>query len=653
MKQKSTYLTVILLTVFCFNINNLTAGGKVSVKYPEPEVSAKVAPLTLDNVRYSKNINKTQANFQFIVFDSLANVYSYGNMMTNKAIKYEPYTSTIVTVKRGFIDNDRYPNYTGSNTKNNLFVRYSNTWGKTWEPAKVLYDKNIYSFDEARYPSCYPFEFEGSLAVAFNAPRVIEKQSVWTGHLLGFWSNDYGSVPVKQAKIVKNRTGLEWSTDSRVLAGPLDGGESFYHFILSRISPTDEQDVNNANHIGFIKTVDLDENSTQVVPQQWESSNFRTAQAGYRSNEIVDLKKDYLDNFYFAAFGGFTSLPTTKNSVGISISTDKGDNWSDFKVMPWSIANNFIMAKGHPSDSANFVYDNKSFVVYENGETVECSFAVKLLAWGTGTTKTYVVELIYTPSTNTWRINEIAGDIGSYILYQDILDNNNQRTNWNDHELEITRTVDGRHLLVKWVGIIGFNPDDNTFETTDIFTSIRNTSTNVWQTPTNITNSDELDRMTMLPDYIPDNLIDIPIFKMVTVTSASMTDTEKYNEQFYGGKDQYLVVGHFNQSVGVLEEEEPCDCKQLQIQKICPNPIVGDGTIAVTIFMPEENHADISLYDASGRLIDDLKEYDGTYKFQASTINIDLSNRNLPTGAYYINLIGCGQKTTKMFTVVK
>jgi hypothetical protein len=50
---------------------------------------------------------------------------------------------------------------------------------------------------------------------------------------------------------------LEWGIDSRVYANSTEDGEGFYHLIVSRISPTNDQDVANANHIGLRKVLGL------------------------------------------------------------------------------------------------------------------------------------------------------------------------------------------------------------------------------------------------------------------------------------------------------------------------------------------------------------------------------------------------------------
>lgn len=643
------YAFILTVLIFGFDSSKALAEKNVTPKYPEVEQSARIGFLSPDKVIYPKNENKKLGNVNFIVFDSLANVYSYGNMMSNKAIKYNPQFNTLVTVKRGYVDLDKYPAYPDGNTKNNLFLRTSTDWGKTWAPEIKLYDNRIQTFHEARYPSVATFNFGGNLAVAYNAARVIEKQSVWTGHIIGFWNQEFSSINIGHANPITDYTGLEWGIDSRVIADANESGEGFYHFIAGRVSPTVASNTAEANNIGWRRTIDIDNLVEHVIPDQWASSNFRTVAEGFRSNELVDLKKDNLGNFYLAVFGGFEGYYTTKNSFGVSKSTDKGNSWTSFNIIPWNVVNAYTMAKGHPSDSANFLYQNKGFVVLDNGEY---SFATKILAWGNGTTESYIVELVYNQTTDTWRINEIADELIGTFNYRDINDSNDQPTNWNDHELDIVRTVDGQTLLAKWVEIMGFNPETSTFQTTDVFFSTRSINSNTWSEPMNVTNSDDLDRMTLLPDYIPNDLIDIPLFKLVTKTAPEMTAQEAFTEQFYGGKDQYLVVGHVNAVVGV-KDEEPCDCDKLQIQKITPNPISGDNVFTVTIFMPQENTIDISIYDASGKLVNDLKDLDKRYGQGQRILEIDLTGNALPIGSYYINILACGQNKTKLFNVIR
>lgn len=649
MKISTILLIALAFVSLSINHSKLLAKETIEAKYISPAGSAVMPTVAVENLKNNKDINRKQGNINFIKFDSLANTYSYGNMMTNKAIKYDAQSGTLVTVKRGFVDNDRYPSYTGDNNKNNLFLRKSTDWGLTWDAPQKVYDVNLTSKNEARYPSVATFSYEGKLAVAYNASRVIEKQSIWTGHIVGFWNEEYGGINVAHSNAIPNRNTLEWGIDSRILAQTDDTGERIIQFSVGRVSPIAEEDTFNANHMGWRRVSDLSDESIEMnIPEQWASNKFRTTAAGYRSNELVDLKEDAQGNYYFAVFGGFANISNGKNSFGVSKSTDKGTTWTEFNVMPWQVAENFIVSKGHPADSANFYYQNKGFVVFDNGDY---SFISKLTAWGTGETISYILEFNY--SASGWKVYEIAQETTGWITYSDITDANGSRTNPNDNELDVARTIDGNTLIVKWVELIGYEPVFETFETTDVFVSTRKIGTTTWSEKQNITNSTEIDRMTLLPDLIPNDLTNIPLFKMVSVWEAEATEQEQRNQQFYGLIDQWLMVGHFNAFVGVEDEEEPCDCKNLEIRKLSPNPINENAIMNLVFWMPKDNKADISIYDANGKLIDDLKELDKEYKYSMNTTTIDLSGKSLATGSYYINIVSGGETATKLFNIVR
>jgi hypothetical protein len=73
-----------------------------------------------------------------------------------------------------------------------------------------------------------------------------------------------------------------------------------------------------------------------VIPPGLGSSNFRTASPGYRTNEVVDFKEFGNGYLCLAVFGGFEAYSIQRNTFGISISTDKGETWSEFILLPWS-----------------------------------------------------------------------------------------------------------------------------------------------------------------------------------------------------------------------------------------------------------------------------------------------------------------------------
>jgi hypothetical protein len=114
-----------------------------------------------------------------------------------------------------------------------------------------------------------------------------------------------------------------------------------------------------------------------------------------------------------------------------------------------------------------------------------------------------------------------------------------------------------------------------------------------------------------------------------------------------------LLVGNFDIStVGVKEEPEPCNC-EIKILQIKPNPITNNSNMSITIYMPKEDEVDFSIYDATGRLVNDLKDFDHKYKYGPNSIDIDLTGKNLQTGTYYLTVYSGGKRDTKMFTIVR
>jgi hypothetical protein len=91
----------------------------------------------------------------------------------------------------------------------------------------------------------------------------------------------------------------------------------------------------------------------------------------------------------------------------------------------------------------------------------------------------------------------------------------------------------------------------------------------------------------------------------------------------------------------------------VKILNIKPNPINSNGTISVTFYMPKEDKANFTIFDATGRIVDDLKKYDNTYQFGPNTIEIDISGRNLQNGTYYLDVYSGDKRDTKVITIVK
>lgn len=641
------FLRNLIATAALLTVSMNTYADVKDSKFYDPYSKYQGKTVSSENWKPTKNYSDKKQSGNFKVFDSLANCYSYFYHMTNKAFVLEPTTNTLLTIKRGFFDLAKYTSYTGDNTKNNIFLRKSTDNGVTWDAPIKIYDNKIESLNEGRYPSLYGFMYDNKLGVAYTVSRVDEKGSKWYGFFTGFWNSEYQPTHLANNKVSTTKFGdLDWSTDSRILASET-GSASFYELAIGRLSPSSDADVENANHIALRKSVDLSD-FTDVIPAQWESNKFKTVDAGYRSNNIVDLKYGLDNKIYFCVFGNFNDASVNKNRFGVSVSSDEGNTWTEFNIMPWAVVNNYLSSKGIPQDSAAFLYDSKGFVALNNGDF---SIASRLMAWyNPDSTVSNFVEIYYNGTTQQWSIRDLAEFSGSYIVYQDVTNDAGQRLNPGDFELQLSRTIDGKYLVAKWVDLIDFDKVASTFTTTDVFMATRPVDGTKWSKATNITSSPEIDRGVMMANLVPNDLTNIPLLKLESISANDATDQEKRDNQFKAGIDQVLMIGHAN-IITSINEEEPCDCTLLQIQRIAPNPIEMGSDCSMTLFMPSKGYADLTIYDVSGKVVNELSDLDREYNEKQNSVTIPTKGLNI--GTYYLNIVGAGQNVTKMLTIIK
>ena len=116
---------------------------------------------------YKVKKGNTLQSVNFVIIDSLANAFSYYSSATQPFV-YCKDMNTLVTIKRGYVDLANVPNYTGINTKDNLFIRRSTDWGDTWQAPELIFDAkadppSANKWGAARYPSIYPYVWNGLL----------------------------------------------------------------------------------------------------------------------------------------------------------------------------------------------------------------------------------------------------------------------------------------------------------------------------------------------------------------------------------------------------------------------------------------------------------------------------------------------------------
>lgn len=594
---------------------------------------------------------KTPANqlqeLNIAVVDSMANGYAFFG--PNNYFMYEPTTGSLVYIRRGFVDMLKYTTYTGTDQKNNLFINISEDWGKTWGGGVIVYNEKDNKMDQARYPSIAPYAYQGGLYVAYNAPTVLEKQGGWTGYLTGFWNLNDGYYADKQDSTFKfNNYMYKWGLQVKSLAFTYGANEDQMIMACAGVSPMNE-DLAEASNIGYRYTTDFTV-LTETIPAAWTSAKFgAVSTAGYRANEVVGFERAG-GKVYMAAHGNYINNDVSgRPTVGVSISEDNGQTWGEFDVCPFSIIRAYAVSQGADADSTLVPYTSKGFTVLDNGDF---SFAVNLAEYNQA--KTYenrlhqVVEVY--KEGGVWGVRKIASIYGSWMTFRDYLDANGDPSNPGDLEIQISRTVDGKNLFAKWVDLIGVRDTVvqgvtySLYSTTDIFVTSREVGKPSWFGVKNATNSALKDRVTAIPNLLPNNFQGVPFLSLATIINPNYTPTAQAAQADSVGGAQYILIQNYDYTVGVEEENTPCD---FNIGGVYPNP--ADEMSNIDFTLAQNGNIEISIVNMLGQTA--LQLYSG---FQTSGIHsLNFSTAGLPAGTYSCVLRMNGNVKSTLINVIR
>ncbi|MGC9078749.1 MAG: T9SS type A sorting domain-containing protein [Candidatus Kapaibacteriota bacterium] len=583
----------------------------------------------------------------FLILDSLANAYSYFSD-SQQPFVYIPEIGQLITIKRGFWDIDRYPEYTGDNTKNNLFIRYSTDWGQFWSAPILVYkvpSGTQYSNWFARYPSVYAFDYEGDVAYVYTSPCT--NGSGWIGFVNGlFYQGSYFS---SFSKLFTWQDGNRYNwggTDSRIVGG-MDNGEP-YAMAVGTIMIEGGLPLSLTSHLGYRRTNDFDK-WVEVIPPQWEASKFKTptsTQDSVRTSFISGFKFANDGKLYMAAYANFAASPLDRLFFGVSKSEDLGKTWSDFDIAPIDLFDSYLQAYGLSTNLISWSLpqfvplgnDNYSFLLNINEDTTK-TFRL----WDQALHQ--LVEVY--KQNGAWGVRKVA-DLSGYVLAYVSPTNSNQL----GEEAQLSITVDGKYLLAKWVDFVDVVVNDTLYPraTNDIFVAARRVDFPQWSQVKNITQSFDYDRITWIPDKLPNNLKDIPILKLISIPIPGQTPNEdRIRQRSLDTVPQYLVIGYFDaEDLVVLgAPEQSASALSLNNVKVYPNPTFDFGFVEFNTNLPE--HITIELYDVYGRKVANL--FDGVTSSGVQGISFKTSG--IAAGIYNVVISAKGEKISKTINIVK
>lgn len=638
------FSTLLVLVIVASSLQSLTAGEPAIIKNTNTYYKTQTLEESL-NLKGKYQYPTTQ-NIDYFILDSLANAYSF---YTNdqEPFVYHAETNTLVIIKRG-------PGIMGigtdnpANPLNHLFLLTSNNWGVNWSSPQLIYDAVAQPYGFARYPSIYPFMFGQELVYLFSAPTT--GGTGWEGYVNGLFV-DGTPVPDKSTSFTQQGTSYQWSSTSTSLkAGVLNNGEP-YGIVLSTPVPLLEfRDGANQSPLGFMRTEDYGSWSS-FIPEALKSENFISADLtnpnwrDFRLSSIINMQTGADGTIYAAISGIFKSHanigPRDFWAPAVTKSMDNGATWSELEVMQGSLIYDYAVQQGALLDSV-FISNNYKFVLNSDGSY---SFINSIFESNSFKAEEQqirqIVEIYY--ANGNWGIRKISDNTGFVILYADEPAPGTARRNQLGAELQISRSVDGEYLLAKWVDLIDVaQPRDQL----DVFVAARRVSDNIWGRVLNITNSPDEDRITWIPNLLPNDLKNIPLLRVASIPVAGENEQDAARRARTLEVPQYVLMGHFNAdlSVSVIERDIT---DGFAITGIYPNP--AKDVVDINIYNSQAYKAEINIFNVLGEKV---MSFDGGFAgegIQSFSLNIS----TLPIGAYYVSVSSNGNVTTKLMNIIR
>lgn len=648
--MKKHIQSLIIISLLLFVGNYLIANEQI--RKPQD----KYFLMQLDNVsktyntQYGKTSNKLQNAPQFFVLDSLANAYSYYTTEQNPFM-YHSETNTLVTIKRGYTESDAGTTQNPYNTKNNLFVIASKNLGYDWSQPELVYNKNSLDYGDARYPSVYPFMYSGVLSYGYMAP--VSTGTGWHGFIQGFYTDgDWFADKIYEFEDDRNDSYVFEGTSNSLIAYEKD--DSFFMFGISSVAPPEgTSDLTDQSGFGYIKSQDLGDWLINV-PEKWNSEIFEPVKYqnadSYKSrySSTVGLEKRDGDKWYMAACGIFKAGEVQgRSEPGVSTSEDDGITWSEFNLFPYSLIKQYATSIGCDPDSSVLYYYDWAFNTYKKD-----SYSFMGFLLGNDIEKKplkyQIVELNY--ENNTWSVRKIADHAGyNYILYT-APEAGTQPTNQMSWEFQLSKTVDNSTIIAKWAQF--YDTMDEEADTVikagahDVFVSTRIIGEDTWSKPYNVTQTPEYDRITWIPNLVPNDLKDIPLLKLWTnCDPTKLTASEYYSKQKDLEVPQYILMTHFNADpISKVESEINYG---LEFNGIYPNP--ANDKIEITISINKYDFYTIDIYDVLGNKMNNV--FTG---YQSAGLKAIVYNtEKLNSGTYFCVITSSNGNLTKSFNVVK
>ncbi|MFM7774688.1 MAG: hypothetical protein ACKO9V_07590, partial [Candidatus Kapaibacterium sp.] len=479
-------------------------------------------------VSHGSRSNRIQAVAEYRVIDSLFNAYSfYGS--EQQPLSYEPGTGLFAVIKRGALP---APNAPGNPDNSNcLRLLVSGNLGKTWERPFSLHSGDANRGGLPRYPSVDIVVPEGGKVIdeavfTFFAPLTKNatgtggRERGWDGSVIGYQANDPTSSAAYDEvgeEVIINGSRFWWGTECTTASFRTAADDKLISCYSVDLIPSDSASTSPAdvNAVGLWRK-DFYESATKpklTVPAQWASNKFLdVTSASSRTRNHVGMSRDRAGNFYNASFGFFVANDDSQfRTFAVSKSTNQGEAWSEFNILPQSVFAAYARSLNCDPDSVFFDWTRSSsdasvgirlttyaFVAY--GPDMYSCFT-QFYVPSSQPAQTHLVECYY--NNGQWGIRKVA-DVSLFenADFWRAFDNDGSLSPTQmGNELQAAVTADESNIICKFLEAkyVTFKNEDGVQDTilsTDVVLSTRAKSGGEWSIVKNVTQSDIIDRTT-------------------------------------------------------------------------------------------------------------------------------------------------------------
>lgn len=591
------------------------------------------------------------------VLDSLQNAFSMYST-DQRPIVWTPSLNKLSVILRGA----QTPEVDQTDNLNNLFLYHSENLGESWS-AKIgpLNTEG----ESARYPSLLPIVQGPEVLFFYNYP--ITSGTGWgqMGYGVVLESDPSSPAALSSSGIQKGSDLFPWGSGALMSA---TSDNSKILIVATVSAPTALAGTAN-NNIG-LRILDVNQFTVkEFIPDQWSSDKFADpGNTTSRTSTVAGIETKN-GKSYVGAFGRFNNSenPATP-TVGVSVSNDQGETWSEFDILPESVKKNYAAQNGAVNaDSVLFTFNTATDFVVTGDDSF--SFLTTLIESGPAaySERLHDIVEIYKEG-GQWGMRKVADvDMTAFIpmqLYANATDGSNPdslSTNQRGNEAQLAISADGTKLVAKWLdwrGSLvyetvlpeqGDGEAPDTVNVSDIFIAAREIASPNWSAqPTNLTDDNFIDKVTWIPPVVPNDLKNIPLFMVQSSVERNTNPTagDILDEMRIISIPQYVVYTTFDASVAVsVNEASVQEGRMLGIA--APNP--ASSVARINYSLPTSGYVSIDLYNAMGQKVMPL--FNG--QAEAGVNYVDVNTQNLPVGSYYYRLHWNGKTETRMLNVVR